>query len=251
MALVTSRCFGRSFARATVPPSRRCSSGYAPRRYAVFVLCCCRRCTAVCFISCSRSFYSLSPQDDDHPPLGVSIDVRDEKGMTPLHWLSVEGHASVVQWLVEEVGATLDLGDARYGQTALHFAASKDRGQVAQQLLELGASTLAADRAGWTPLHTAARAGAVDVANILLSNLPAGGVNAHGPDGQTPLHRAAFWGHTELVIALLNAGATRDKLDARGRSAADVACDGGDRRGELPKLLVLLRSPPPKYAEGA
>ena len=24
-------------------------------------------------------------QDDDHPPLGVSIDVRDEKGMTPLH----------------------------------------------------------------------------------------------------------------------------------------------------------------------
>ena len=86
---------------------------------------------------------------------------------------------------------------------------------------------------------------------MLLSSLPEGGADAVGPGGQTALHRASFWGHTELVSALLGGGATREKADARGRVAADVACDGGDRRGELPKLLVLLRSPPPKYAEGA
>ena len=58
------------------------------------------------------SIEALLIGDDDHPPLGVSIDVRDEKGMTPLHWLAVEGHASVVQWMVDEIGAEVDLGDA-------------------------------------------------------------------------------------------------------------------------------------------
>ena len=192
--------------------------------------------------------FACFDQDDDHPPLGVSIDVRDDKGMTPLHWLAVEGHASVAQWLVDEVGAELDLGDARYGQSALHFAASKGHGRVAQQLLELGSDALCNDNAGWTPLHAAARTGSVEVARVIMEALPAGGADAAGPDGQTALHRAAFWGHTELVSALLEGGATRNKFDARGRLAADVACDGGERRGELPKLLKLLRSPPPTYA---
>ena len=177
----------------------------------------------------------------------MSIDVRDDKGMTPLHWLAVEGHAAVIQWLVDEVGAELDLGDARYGQSALHFAATKDHGKVAQQLLELGADPLRTDNAGWNPLHTAARAGSTDVAAVLLAALPAGGADAAGPGGQTALHRAAFWGHTELVTTLLEGGATRNAPDAKGRMAADVACDGGDRRSELPKLLKMLRSPPPTY----
>ena len=187
-------------------------------------------------------------QDDDHPPLGVSIDVRDDKGMTPLHWLAVEGHASVVQWIVDEVGAEVDLGDARYGQSALHFAAAKAHGRVAEVMLDLGADILRTDGAGWKPLHTAARAGSVDVVSVLLAQLPAGGADAPGPEGQTALHRAAFWGHTEIVECLLEGGATRNKMDQRGRLAADVACDGGDRRDQLPKLLTLLRSPPPSYA---
>ena len=33
--------------------------------------------------------------DEEHPPLGISPDVRDEAGMTPLHWLTVEGHVGV------------------------------------------------------------------------------------------------------------------------------------------------------------
>ena len=50
------------------------------------------------------------------------------------------------------------------------------------------------------------------------------------------------------MTSLLQGGATRNKPDAKGRLAADVVCDGGDRRDQLPKLLALLRSPPPSYA---
>lgn len=184
-------------------------------------------------------------QDDDHPPLGCPIDVRDDNGMTPLHWLTIEGHSGIVQWLVEEVGAEVEQADSKFGQTSLHLAASKDHGRTAQQLLDLGADIQARDKAGWTPLHTAARAGSVEVASVLLAALPADAVDAIGPGGQTPLHRAAFWGHTEIVVLLLKAGAKRGKTDARGRMAEDIVCDGGDRRGELPALLNLLRSPKP------
>ena len=36
--------------------------------------------------------------DDEHPPLGCSVDVHDPAGMTPLHWLSIEAHSDVVEW---------------------------------------------------------------------------------------------------------------------------------------------------------
>ena len=184
-------------------------------------------------------------QDDDHPPLGCPIDVRDDDGMTPLHWLTVEGHSGIVQWLVEEVEAEVDQRDDKFGQTSLHFAASKDHGPTAQQLIDLRADPQARDKAGWTPLHTAARAGSAHVATVLLASLPTDAVDATGPGGQTPLMRAAFWGHTEIVVLLLNAGAKRGKTDARGRMAEDLVCDGGERHGELPALLKLLRSPKP------
>jgi len=185
--------------------------------------------------------------DEEHPPLGCPIDVMDDAGMTPLHWLAVEGHQGVVQWLVDEVGAELSLGDRRYGQTALHFAACKDHGRTAQALLDLGADVMCRDAAGWTPLHVAARACAIDVASVLLGALPTDRIDVCGPGQQTPLHRAAFWGHTEVVTLLLQGGASRAAVDNRGRTPFDIVCDSGDRRGELPALQKALRPPAPTY----
>ena len=94
----------------------------------------------------------------------MPIDVRDELGMAPLHWLAVEGHCSCVQWLVDEIGADVECPDLLYRQTPLHFAASKEHPRVAQQLLELRANPMATDKNGWTPLHTAARSGSAEAA---------------------------------------------------------------------------------------
>lgn len=92
--------------------------------------------------------------DEEHPPItGASIDMVDESGMTILHWLTVEGHASVraqpapplpcaatrpavltaavaaplaqvAQWLIDEVKADVDARDPRL-QTPLHHAGLK------------------------------------------------------------------------------------------------------------------------------
>ena len=180
--------------------------------------------------------------DEEHPPLGVSVDgVYDVEGRGILHCLTIEGHNSVAQWLVAEVGAAVDARDTVYGQTALHFAATKDRGAFASMLMSLNADPMARDAAGWTPLHAAARAGSLEVAAALLASpqLEDDAVNARGAAGQTPLHRAAFWGHTDVCTLLLEHGAKISAVDTSGRQPIDVACDG-NRRGQLPAIQKLL-----------
>ena len=42
--------------------------------------------------------------DEEHPPMtGFFVDSAfPDSGLTPLHWLTVENHASVAQWFIDE-----------------------------------------------------------------------------------------------------------------------------------------------------
>lgn len=182
--------------------------------------------------------------DEEHPPLPVSVNVQDEHGLTPLHHLTIEGHAGVAQWLLEEVKANIDERDGKTGQTPLQMAAAKGKATMAALLMQRGANVVARDAAGWTPLHAAARSGFCDVAAELLTALSAEQINAAGPLGHTPLHRAAYWGNAEVCALLLKHGAEKSLLDEAQRSAADLVCAGGERCNMLPTLVKLLRPPP-------
>jgi len=84
-----------------------------------------------------------------------------------------------------------------------------------QALLFVGASVDARDELGWSPLHTAALNGRVDVVNILLS---AGAYpNIKSYKGMTPLQKAAWDGHADVAQILLDAGA---KVDTEALRAA-------------------------------
>jgi len=183
--------------------------------------------------------------DEEHPPIGISVNISDKAGMTPLIWLTVEGHAACVQWLVDDVFADVSKADQRYGQTALHFAAVKDRQMISQLLLQRHADPMQRDNAGWTPLHAAARAGAIDVATVLLGKLSTAQINCRGGLGQTPLHRAAFFGHAELVELLLRHGADCNIVDSAGRRPEDVIGDGVDQHADMPVLHRMLHKPCP------
>ena len=191
------------------------------------------------------SIEALLVGDEEHPPLGCSVDVQDANGMSPLHWLATEGHSEVAEWIIDEVGAEVELGDARFGQTALHFAAVKNNARVAEQLLARKANPLVRCKSGWTPLHAAACSGSVDTAAVLLAAISKGDVDVRGPNNQTPLHRASFWGQVGTVRMLLSAGADRTLADAGGSMPLHLVCDGGHQRREIPKLQKMLKSPPP------
>ncbi|CAM9297125.1 unnamed protein product, partial [Sphacelaria rigidula] len=149
----------------------------------------------------------------------------------------------------------------RAGRTALHWAAARGNTDVVHALLEAGANINARDGAGSSPLHCAARAGHAAIVEALLgcswaypsrqnritaAVAPTGYalasdaklnvsaekeeaevesmVDARNYYGSTALHRAAFNGREEALLALLNGGAGVDVMGRSGRSALHLAC---------------------------
>jgi|EP00908_Phaeocystis_cordata_P004081 ankyrin repeat protein len=184
----------------------------------------------------------------------------------------------VAQWLIDDVQAEVDSRD-NHSQTPLHHAAVKGQATLVQLLLKRGADPMARDRAGWTPIHACSRSNHTDAALELIATLEparalvrektveldksagldaqrvrkelakaedhADMLNVRGPRGETPLHRAAFWGHTGMVQTLLEAGAVAAPVNEAGLTPFDVICKGVDQPLALPAITKLLRSPTP------
>src|SRR6056300_309557 len=72
-------------------------------------------------------------------------------------------------------------------------------------LIEYGANVNAANDEGDTPLHRAAQYGHTQTAIALIER--GADVNATDYDEATPLHLAVQYGHTEIAIALMDRGA--------------------------------------------
>uniref|UniRef100_A0A3Q2ZKB9 Ankyrin repeat domain 52 n=1 Tax=Hippocampus comes TaxID=109280 RepID=A0A3Q2ZKB9_HIPCM len=174
----------------------------------------------------------------------VSLDMRDVKGQTALHFAAQRGFTSCVEVLLEHQ-ASCTLKEHKHKRTALHLAAieghvdcllllvnrehsadiidSQDtQGQTALMLaavgchtdcvhilLEKGANPDAGDKKGFTALHRAVR---YDSTSALLEH----GASALCRDsrGRTALHLAASRGHTQLLHTLLQAAAKADPLDS-------------------------------------
>ena len=73
-------------------------------------------------------------------------------GWRPLHWAADNGHASVVEMLIQ-AGANKEAKD-KHGRTPLHVAAWRHP-SVVKVLIQAGARTKAKDKNGLTPLHYA------------------------------------------------------------------------------------------------
>ena len=91
--------------------------------------------------------------------------------------------------------------------------------------LAAGAKVDARDKYGTTPLHRAAYWGRTEAVEALLD---AGAeADARTAVGMTPLHRAARGGQTEAVRALLDAGAEVDARDKDGATPVHLAIGAG------------------------
>jgi 26S proteasome non-ATPase regulatory subunit 10 len=151
-------------------------------------------------------------------------DVQDGSGWTPLMIACSlkDGTGESIVDLLLQKDADVNM-QSFSGQTALHFASSKDNLDIARKLIAQKASARVKDKRGQLALHRAAAAGSVPILRLLLENRSP--VNGTDMDGMTALHHAISEGHGQAALELLKAGAETDKEDVDGRRAIDMAPD--------------------------
>jgi acyl-CoA-binding protein len=79
--------------------------------------------------------------------------LRDESGMSLLHWAADRGNHEVAELLLNLDSSMINLQDEE-GQTALHYATSCEHSEMVRLLLERGADPSIQDTDGHTPCST-------------------------------------------------------------------------------------------------
>jgi ankyrin repeat protein len=121
------------------------------------------------------------------------------------------------------------------GDTALHIAAAGFRFEVAQLLIEHGASCAAKNRRGAEPLHYASDCNtwnpAAQVATIECLLRAGANANSFDKSGVAPIHRAVRTRSAAAVQALLAAGAEADLANKNGSTPLHLAVQNTGRSG--------------------
>ncbi len=115
-----------------------------------------------------------------------------------------EGNLDSVTELVEHINIYFSrektsLLDAvnEYGYTALHLAVCNHHLEVVDFLLSQGANPNISNPSNWTPLHSAAQEGYLEITTRLIAD-PRTTVDAKNEFEETPLYYAQYEGHTEV-----------------------------------------------------
>ncbi|NKB72586.1 MAG: hypothetical protein GKR89_36380 [Candidatus Latescibacteria bacterium] len=111
-----------------------------------------------------------------------------------------------------------------------------DRARVEALLAQNGLLTNAVDPYGMTPLHWAARAGALDCATLLVER--GADVDADNRAGRVPLHLATDANREDIVWLLADWGADLNVADKQGRTPLHRATYRG--RAEVAEILIAL-----------
>lgn len=175
---------------------------------------------------------------------------KSNLGWTPLHLAAYFGNKDVVQVLVEH-GANVNARNGM-GDTPLHRAAFTGRTDVVMLLLQHNADVTTINGEGKTPsqvanmedikqlivaaersmqlkleeeLLTAAREGDGSKLKSVLSSQYPPNLNCQDIMGNTPLHCAAYRGHKEVAVWLLQHGADTSIKNSNGQMAFELTKD--------------------------
>jgi ankyrin repeat protein len=166
---------------------------------------------------------------------GVPVNVSQPDGFTALHWAAERNKADMADLLIR-AGEHVSAADA-YGVTPLSLACTNGSVPMVEMLLKAGANPNAAHAYNETVLMTCARSGALDAVNALLAR--GADVNAvETSEGQTAVMWAAAEGHTEVVRALVERGADVRAHSTKGYTALLLTA----REGNLETTKALLAS---------
>ena len=167
-----------------------------------------------------------------HEPIAINAADKQRglsRGGTALHQACEDGHVAVAAALIR-YGADINARRGYFGEeTVLMAACAARRGTHGAQRPDLDTARLilkaGADVNLGSPLLKAAYCNHVDVVRLLLEFRAE--VDRRDKWGTTPLIAAAKEGHDECVRVLLDAGAAVDASEEEGRRALYYACYEG------------------------
>ncbi|XP_068136128.1 uncharacterized protein [Hyperolius riggenbachi] len=138
---------------------------------------------------------------------GVSLDVEDKKGYTPLITAAQYGQTALCCYLIGR-GAKVHLCDLE-GDSALHWAAFKGNCELTHLLIYSGCNARQTDNYGQSPLHLATLSGNLSTVQLLCGQ---DGVELEGEDNNknTPL-RLAKGRNFQAIMSFLQSTITRSK----------------------------------------
>ena len=146
---------------------------------------------------------------------GMDVNTTDADGSTLLLIAARGDNQKLVEALLHNRASVIKRN--RFGDTALHVAASQGHAACVALLLAAGSET---DPAGWTALHYAAYAGHTATVELLIAK--GAKLDARAPNGRTALMLAAQNDHAGVSLALLRAGADTELQDYDGKTAEAI-----------------------------
>jgi hypothetical protein len=135
-------------------------------------------------------------------PVSLQLEVKGQR--RPIHTAAEQGNLCCLRSVRQLCGVSSLFVAAKGGFTALHFASRQNHiGVIAFLIDELhqAAAALPRDKLGRTPAHLAARSGAAEALDMLVTRWPKC-VTSSDSSGATPAHCAAFAGHLDCLKKL-------------------------------------------------
>ncbi|XP_022095344.1 uncharacterized protein LOC110981774 isoform X3 [Acanthaster planci] len=167
----------------------------------------------------------------------ISVDIKDNKGMRPLHYAAWQGKVEPVNLLVKFGSAPND--GSQDGETPLHLAAQYGSHMVVDTLLRHQADPTLKNKAGKTALDLAAEFGRLKVVQLLMNSNQSTALldipSRTRVSMHTPLHLAAKNGHSDVIRVLLEYGIDINRETPNGTALHEAALAG---KSEVVKLLI-------------
>ena len=178
---------------------------------------------------------------------GADLDARQPGGATALAWaVHLQDHETADRLLAS--GADVNTAD-EYGDTPLILASANGDQYLIERLVAAGADATAERWSGETALMLAAGTGVASAIGLLSE----GGTPLDATEtrrGQTALMWAAAEGHSEVVEALIAAGAEVNLASAEGFTALAFAATSDDVRS-IRALLAAGADPNAASQDGS
>ncbi|CAF1239104.1 unnamed protein product [Rotaria sordida] len=165
---------------------------------------------------------------------GANVNLKDSKGLRPLHYATWQGRTESVFILLRFAANVNE--QSLDGDTPLHLASQYGHQEIVQLLLFHHADPTILNRRQLTSIELACEHGHFHVVNSLIHNKLCQQLIINNNEQCTPLHLAAKNGHTDIVRLLLLNGVNINRMTTNDGSALHIACRNG--RYETAKLLL-------------